>query len=41
MSIKENRFWQGIKAISHHCYDSSLSKYLVDFGCGMDTYVKH
>jgi cyclopropane fatty-acyl-phospholipid synthase-like methyltransferase len=53
MSINKNGFWEGTKAMSMHCHDSSLAKYLTeffkrenvnslaDFGCGMGDYVKN
>lgn len=52
MSIHENGYWQGTEASSEHIYDPTLGSSLVhffknenvtslvDFGCGMGTYVK-
>ena len=52
MSIHANGYWQGVEASSQHCYDSVLASSLntffktenvtslVDFGCGMGSYVK-
>jgi len=53
MSINKNGYWQGLEASSMHKYDSPLGDALVnfiknenintiiDFGCGMGTYVKN